>query len=210
MPGTSRRLPSADRLGPAWARRRSLRSCMTCYGGSTLSIKTRIAQVRRLFQQRCRRQYRAHFSTVPVFTIAHDRSPTRGDVHQAAVLFPRPLPSDLHDSIGPVTRMCPSRDRPTRRPTSRTRASRAASALADGHGCFDRHVPSPSRAAIPDSRIRGPSAHQSGPSPSQTRIGVQVKVVPEGTTSAAKAAKKKIIVFCSFESASRHPNPMPR
>lgn len=42
-------------------------------------------------------------------------------------------------------------------------------------GCPGRQVSSISRAAILPTRIFGPSAHQIGPSPSQTAIGVQIK-----------------------------------
>lgn len=46
-------------------------------------------------------------------------------------------------------------------------------------------VSSTSRAAIPASRTLGPSAHQIGPSPSHTRIGVQLKTIPGATKDAA-------------------------
>ena len=50
-------------------------------------------------------------------------------------------------------------------------------------------VPSISLAAIPDTRMRGPSSHQIGPSPSQTHVGVNSKLSTEGTiiTEATKA-----------------------
>jgi hypothetical protein len=54
-------------------------------------------------------------------------------------------------------------------------------AVALGQGCPLRQLPSISRAAIPTSRIRGPSAHHIGPSPSQTAIGVHVKERPAAT-----------------------------
>src|SRR3546814_5181643 len=54
-----------------------------------------------------------------------------------------------------------------------------------GQGCPLRHEPSISRAAIPASRIRGPSRHQIGPSPSQTLTGVQMNDWPLGTTATA-------------------------
>lgn len=135
----------------------------------------------------CPRQYRSHFSTVLVATIAQDRSPARREVHQAAVLFPLPLPIDRQVSREPLTSTCPSRDLPTWVPIRRTKASRAASALALGHGWLLRQLPSISRAAIPERRIRGPSAHHSGPSPSHTRVGVQGNEAPAGTTAETAA-----------------------
>lgn len=44
---------------------------------------------------------------------------------------------------------------------------------------------------MPASLTRGPSAHQMGPSPSHTLVGVQVKVTPVGTIAAAR--RKRII-----------------
>jgi hypothetical protein len=45
---------------------------------------------------------------------------------------------------------------------------------------------------MPDSRIRGPSAHHMGPSPSQTATGVQLKDAPACTTGGwARAATMK-------------------
>ena len=43
---------------------------------------------------------------------------------------------------------------------------------------------------MPDSLILGPSAHQIGPSPSQTLIGVQVNVSPLGTMATFKAKSR--------------------
>lgn len=54
----------------------------------------------------------------------------------------------------------------------------AASADAVGQGCPGRQEPSRSRAAIPASRMRGPSAHHMGPSPSATWVGVQANKSP--------------------------------
>ena len=48
---------------------------------------------------------------------------------------------------------------------------------------------------MPASLILGPSAHQTGPSPSHTCVGVHVKVWPEGMTLASK--KKAIIASVS-------------
>jgi hypothetical protein len=58
-------------------------------------------------------------------------------------------------------------------PNNFTSSSRERSALTAGQGWFDRQVPSISRAAIPARRMRGPSAHHIGPSPSYTAVGVQ-------------------------------------
>gem|GEM_PF-6776156 len=48
--------------------------------------------------------------------------------------------------------------------------------------------------------MRGPSAHQTGPSPSQTRVGVQVNVVPCGaiTAAAAMIRTSNIVVSSDF------------
>ena len=45
--------------------------------------------------------------------------------------------------------------------------------------------------------MRGPSAHQAGPSPSQTRVGVQVKFSPAGNTAAAAMIRNSNIVVSS-------------
>ena len=110
--------------------------------------------------------------------MAHERSPILAERHQAAVRDPPPDPADTHVSVGPRTRACPSDDRPRTPPSKVTRAALAATPVARGQGCLGLQVSSISRAAIPASRTRGPSAHQIGPSPSHTRIGVQVKLVP--------------------------------
>jgi hypothetical protein len=96
-------------------------------------------------------------------------------MHQAAVLLPPPLPWLMHAMAGPVTRMWPCGPTPRRVPTSSTNASLAATALAFGQGWPGEHDPSISRAAMPASRIRVPSLHHIGPSPSQTCVGVQEK-----------------------------------
>lgn len=121
---------------------------------------------------------------MPDRTMAQLRSTPDRVAHHAAVLLPFADPSDRHCRTGPLIRMWPVEAVPRRPPSSRTSSSRASSPLACGQGCPDLHVPSISRAAIPASRIRGPSAHQIGPSPSQTCVGVQVKVVPAATTEA--------------------------
>jgi len=112
-------------------------------------------------------------------------SPIAGAAHQAPVRSPFALPVDRHWSLGPATRTWPVPVRPLAPPSSRTSASRAAMPLARGQGCPLRHEPSISRAAIPASRIRGPSRHQIGPSPSQTLTGVQMNDWPLGTTATA-------------------------
>ena len=61
----------------------------------------------------------------------------------------------------------------------------AAAADAVGQGCPGRHEPSRSRAAIPASRMRGPSAHHMGPSPSATCVGVQANSNPAAMTGTA-------------------------
>src|SRR3546814_18848976 len=67
-------------------------------------------------------------NTVPVATMAHDTSPSIGEVHQAAVLVPPALPSERHESVGPLTNTWPSRLVPVGLPTISTKASRAACA----------------------------------------------------------------------------------
>src|SRR3546814_3635709 len=46
---------------------------------------------------------------------------------------------------------------------------------------------------MPARRMRGPSAHQTGPSPSQTRVGVHKNVWPAGTTGTS--ANQRIMRF---------------
>ena len=70
-------------------------------------------------------------------------------------------------------------------PSSRTSRSRASVPLGLGHGCPGLQLPSISRAATPAMRILGPSAHHTGPSPSQTAVGVHTNVFPWGTTWAS-------------------------
>src|SRR3546814_3326733 len=59
-------------------------------------------------------------NTVPVATMAHDTSPSIGEVHQAAVLVPPALPSERHESVGPLTNTWPSRLVPVGLPTIRS------------------------------------------------------------------------------------------
>jgi hypothetical protein len=134
-----------------------------------------------------RPQNRSHRKAQPPATIAQERSPPLGDTHQAAVRLPTPSPPDVQRNGCPVTRTCPSLLRPTGLPISLTRASRAASALALGHGWFERQVPPNSLAAMPARRMRGPSSHHMGPSPSHTRTGVQTNCSPAGTTTTCAA-----------------------
>ena len=126
-------------------------------------------------------------STVPVATIAQERSRPDGKVHQAAVLLPPAEPSERQTIVGPDTRIWPLPLAPRAPPNKSTSASRACRAVGGGQGWPARQVPSISRAAIPAMRRCGPSAHQTGPSPSQTAVGVQVKVSPAATTTAARA-----------------------
>jgi len=84
--------------------------------------------------------------------------------------------------------MCPVLSFPFGPPSRSTRWSRAALPLALGQGWPTLHVSSISRAAIPASRIFGPSAHQIGPSPSQTAVGVQVNDDPVVTAASAANA----------------------
>lgn len=119
-------------------------------------------------------------------------SPPLGETHQAAVLLPTPDPTEVQRIAGPRTRIWPCGPTPMGSPISCTRASLAASAEESGQGWFALHVPSISRAAMPERRMRGPSAHQTGPSPSQTWVGVQVKVWPAGTTTTDRRADKSM------------------
>jgi len=135
-------------------------------------------------------------------------SPDFGEVHQAAVRLPPAPPTDTQRMVGPVTRTCPSALRPVSLPTSRTRALRASSALADGQGWLDRHVPSASLAATPDRRMRGPSSHHTGPSPSHTRRGVHSKLCPAGTIRTA-ARRRLIASSVPGTDASDYSHPTP-
>ena len=134
-----------------------------------------------------------HLSAQPPFTIAQETSPPTGDTHQAAVRTPTPLPTDTHCIAGPLISTWPSGLRPVGAPISFTRALRASAPLAVGHGWLGRQLSSISRAAMPARRIRGPSAHHTGPSPSQTRVGVQVNFSSAGTTDTVSSSKTWII-----------------
>ncbi len=125
-------------------------------------------------------------------------------VHQAAVRFPPAAPSERHVSDATRTSIWPVGKRPFGLPNSCTRKSLAATPDVAGHGWFGRHVSSISRAATPASRTRGPSAHQIGPSPSHTAVGVQVNVTPARTISAAKRVAS---ISCrpAYSPISSHP-----
>jgi hypothetical protein len=144
-------------------------------------------------QHSCAFQYLSQRNAQPPLTIAHDTSPASGDTHQAAVRVPTPSPTDMQRMAGPVTSTWPSRLRPVGAPISFTRASRASAPLAVGHGWLGRQLSSISRAAMPANRIRGPYAHHTGPSPSHTRLGVQVNSSPVGTTDTASSNNAPII-----------------
>ena len=130
--------------------------------------------------------------------IAQERSAPDENRHQAVVLLPPADPSDWQNSRGPVTAMWPVELVPRGPPSNWIRATRASIAVAAGHGWFERQVPSISRAAIPPKRRCGPSAHQIGPSPSQTWVGVQVKVLPAETTAAAVRIRNMALVLHPF------------
>lgn len=68
------------------------------------------------------------------------------------------------------------------------------------------HLPSISRAAMPDKRTCGPSAHQIGPSPSQTRIGVHANDWPAGTIAAAQNIRPVIGLCMAHSQRHRHPD----
>lgn len=143
------------------------------------------------------RQYRSQRAAQPPFTIAQFTSPLLGETHHAAVRLPPPDPFETQRIVGPSTRICPCELVPVGRPTSRTSASLASKGSAEGQGCPSLQVPSNSRAAIPERRTRGPSAHQTGPSPSHTWVGVQAKVCPDGTTGtlASRSAKNMGAIY---------------
>jgi hypothetical protein len=105
--------------------------------------------------------------------------------HQPAVLLPRALPSDKQCIEGARTRIWSVGMVPRGPPKKRTSWSRATSGPAEGQGWPSLHEPSISLAAMPARRILGPSAHQIGPSPSQTAVGVHVNEAPAATTRAA-------------------------
>lgn len=87
-----------------------------------------------------------------------------------------------------MIRMCPCCPTPVLAPIRAAKASRAAIPLAAGHGWPGLQVPSNSRAAMPASLKRGPSSHQTGPSPCHTCVGVQTNVWPDGITGTLAVA----------------------
>lgn len=119
-------------------------------------------------------------------------SPVVCEIHHAPVRLPPAPPLETQRSVGPRTIACPPGAVPVCRPSSRTSAARACAGVAAGHGWPGRHVPSLSRVAMPATRTRGPSAHHIGPSPSHTRMGVQRKGTPAGTTWAAMRSKSML------------------
>src|SRR3546814_14941906 len=123
--------------------------------------------------------------------MAHDTSPSIGEVHQAAVLVPPALPSERHESAGPLTNTWPPRLVPVGLPTISTKASRAACAGPSWHGWFARPAPPPSRPAIPARPIRGHSDTPTGPAPSLTRLGGAKNVYTEGTNGRGRNQRKR-------------------
>ena len=87
--------------------------------------------------QRCRPQYRSHFSAVPLATMAQLKS-SPSSRWQNAAMRPYVVPTFWH------VRRCPA--------ANRRSSAVAASADAVGHGCPSAQEPSVSRAAIPDRR----------------------------------------------------------
>lgn len=126
-----------------------------------------------LNQQRCPCQNRSQRAAQPPRTIAQLMSPDRGETHQAPVRSPPALPVEVQRIVGPDRRICPWRPTPVRVPNRETSASLEAMGSLFGHGCPAEQLPSISRAAMPERRNLGPSAHHTGPSPSQTWVGVQ-------------------------------------
>jgi hypothetical protein len=119
-------------------------------------------------QHRCLPQYLSQRAAQPPSTIAQLMSPERGETHHAPVLSPPARPVEAHRIVGPDTRTWPFGPTPVRLPSKDTSASRDAFGSLSGHGCPGEHEPSSSLAAIPEILSRGPSAHQTGPSPSHT------------------------------------------
>ena len=116
----------------------------------------------------------------PARNTAQDRSPNTGDTHQAAVREPPADPSERQIIVAERTSMWPSARSPCAPPSNRTSRLRASTPLTLGQGWLERQEPSSSRAATPAIQIFGPSEHQIGPSPSQTAVGVHLKVWPAG------------------------------
>lgn len=113
------------------------------------------------------------------------------EVHQAAVRLPPAEPSERHFSRGPATLTCPVGNLPVAPPSTSTSTSRAPIPPMPGQGWLGRHMPSISLAATPASRMRGPSAHHIGPSPSHTAVGVQVKVCPAATMASTAIIRSR-------------------
>lgn len=124
---------------------------------------------------------------LPARITAQDRSPNAGERHHAAVRAPPAEPSEWQVIGAERTTMCPEASCPFRPPNSRTNRSRASTPPTGGHGCDGLQLSSISRAATPAIRMRGPSAHHTGPSPSHTATGVQVKLAPAAMICAARA-----------------------
>ena len=120
--------------------------------------------------------------------MAQLKSRSSARVQNAAVRLPPAGPDDRQCIVPARTWMCPVGSEPRAPPSRWTSASRDWVAEAFGQGWLFRQVPSVSRAAMPPTRTRGPSAHHMGPSPSQTATGVQVKGWPVGTIAAARIA----------------------
>lgn len=146
-----------------------------------------------LHEQRCPCQYRSHRAAYPPRTIAHDMSPPFGDMHQAPVRLPPAEPVEMQRIVGPCTKTWPCSPVPVGLPISETKALRASIAVAEGQGCPGLQEPSISRAAMPERRMRAPSSHQTGPSPSHTAMGVQLKGWPAATTREAKRGTKDTV-----------------
>jgi hypothetical protein len=138
---------------------------------------------------------------------AQDRSPKVGDPHQAAVREPPADPSERHVMVAERTMIWPLASFPRGPPKSATRRSRASLAPSAGQGWFARQVPSISRAATPAIRILiRSSAHQTGPSPSYTAIGVHRNVTPGGTTAeCASAGGRKFQPMSAIAKRMRKP-----
>jgi hypothetical protein len=148
--------------------------------------------------QRLPFQYWSQRSAYPLRTIAHERSPTPSALHQAAVRFLLPEPDEWQRIGLARTRIWWVGATPLGPPSSFTKWSLAAFPLALGQGWFGLQLPSISRAAMPESLILGPSAHQMGPSPSQTCVGVHVKDRPEATIEDRRAG----IISLPFHAAA--------
>lgn len=152
-------------------------------------------QNRALQRHLCLPQYLSQRAAQPPRSIAQETSPAVGDTHHAAVRLPPAEPVDTHRSVGPSTKTCPCGPTPLDRPSNRARASRDPVALAATQGCPGKHEPSISLAAMPESLIRGPSAHNIGPSPSHTAVGVQSKAAPAGTALPATNKSRSMAEF---------------